>query len=270
MRLLAAAQRANPEAFEKASDELLDDARRMRFDHFARRVAYFRQVADPEGVEQEALDAFQRRNAHCSRTFEDTVQVDALLDPVGGTIVKNELDRLGRQLFEDDWAEARAAFGDRATNDDLGRTSEQRRADALVEMAKRSAAMPPDARMARILLTVLVGYETFAGRMCQLADGTVVSPGQVVSLLADADVERVVFDGPSRVIDVGRRQRLFKGATRRAVEVRDLECTEATCDVPYGRCEVDHVERWEHGGPTIQDNGRLRCPRHHEGRRRSP
>jgi hypothetical protein len=269
VRLLAAAHRSNAEAFEKAETELLEDACRLRFDVFARRVAYFRQAADLDGVERDAQDVCQRRKAHCSRTFEDTVQVDALLDPVGGGIVKNELDRLERKLFADDWADARERLGAVATNDDLARTPEQRRADALVEMAKRSATLG-DTNLARALITVLVGYETFAGRMCQLADGTVVTPGQVVPLLDDADVERVVFGGPSRVIDVGRRRRLFTGADRRAVEVRDLECTEESCDVPYDRCEVDHVERWEHGGETVQENGRLRCPRHHPGRKRRP
>lgn len=191
------------------------------------------------------------------------MQADALLDPVGGSIFKNELDRLEQQLFEADWAEARSRLGEAATADDLCRTPEQRRADAFVEMARRSAAMPANARQARVLLTVLIGYETFAGRICQLADGTVVTPGQVVTLLTEADVERVVFGAPSRVVDVGVKQRLFTGASRRAVEVRDLECTDDSCDVPYGRCEVDHIQRFEDDGPTIQANGRLKCPRHH-------
>ena len=135
-------------------------------------------------------------------------------------------------------------------------------------MAKRSAAMPADAKHARYLFTVLVGYETFAGRICQLADGTVVTPGQIVPLLTDADIERVVFDSPSRVVDVGRRQRLFTGGTRRAVEVRDLHCTHDTCDVPYERCDVDHATPWAEGGETTRANGRLRCPHHNPGRRR--
>jgi hypothetical protein len=134
--------------------------------------------------------------------------------------------------------------------------------------------MPADAKQARVLLTILVGYETFAGRICQLADGTVVTPGQVVSLFpdlpVDIDVERAVFSAPSRVIDLGRRARLFVGGARRAVQLQDLECTEETCDEPYERCEVDHVDPWARGGPTDRSNGRLRCPRHHDGRRRPP
>ena len=84
-----------------------------------------------------------------------------------------------------------------------------------------------------------------------------------MTLLTEADVERVVFGAPSRVVDVGVKQRLFTGASRRAVEVRDLECIDDSCDVPYGRCEVDHIQRFEDDGLTIQANGRLKCPRHH-------
>lgn len=269
VRLLAAGYGANGEAFAKAEEELVDAARTLRFDAFAYQVAYFRQLADPDGTEEEATDAFERRSLHASRTFEDTVAIDGTLDPVGGTIWLNELNRLERKLFEDDWAEARQRLGEAATSSDLLRTSEQRRADAQVLMAMRSAFMPDDARHGRILLTVLVGFETLYGRICQLADGTVITPGQIVPWLSEADVERVVFDGPSRVVDVGKKQRLFTGATRRAVEVRDRFCTHPSCDVSYERCEVDHIERWEHDGPTTQANGRLRCPRHHPGRRRT-
>lgn len=268
VRLLAAAFRAAPDAFGQAVEELLDDARRP-FAAFARSVAYFRQLADPDGTEEEAQDAFARRSAYCSQTFEDGWELRASLDPVGGSICDAELRRLERKLFEADWAEARARLGGGATKDDLVRTSAQRRADATVEMARRSATLG-NTNLARPLFTVLVGYETIAGRICQLANGTVVTPGHLAPWLTDADIERVVFDGPSRVVDVGRRQRLFVGGTRRAVEVRDLECTEVTCDVPYDRCDVDHIKRWEDRGETVQANGRLRCPRHHRGRRRRP
>ena len=88
--------------------------------------------------------------------------------------------------------------------------------------------------------------------------------------LTTADLERIVFDGPSRVIDVGVKQRLFGGATRRAVEVRDRFCTGFACDEPAARCEVDHVLPYALGGLTVQDNGRLRCPAHHDGRRKRP
>ena len=91
---------------------------------------------------------------------------------------------------------------------------------------------------------MLVGYETFAGRMCELANGSVVTPGSLVPWLDEAWVERVVFDGPDRIKNVGVRRRIFTGATRRAVEVRDRECFHPLCDATVEDCEVDHVEPW--------------------------
>jgi hypothetical protein len=81
--------------------------------------------------------------------------------------------RAGR--FEADWAEARARLGDRASANDVVRTAAQRRADALVELVRRAEAMPADAKVPEPLFTVLVGYETFAGRICELANGSVVT-----------------------------------------------------------------------------------------------
>jgi hypothetical protein len=270
VQVLASAQRFSPKAFEKVEAELVDDARTCRFDVFHRRVKYFRQLADPDDVEREAQTAHEQRNLHASRTFEECVRVDGTMDPVGGSIFLNELERLQRIEFDADWKEARERLGDAATSGDLRRTPAQRRHDALVEMATRSAAMPEHAKHARYLLTVHVGYETLHGRICELADGTVLTPGQVVPLLTNADVERAVFGPEGRVIDLGRRERLFKGGARRAVEISDLECTHESCDVRYERCDVDHVQPWALGGPTDRANGRVRCPRHNPGRRRSP
>jgi hypothetical protein len=77
----------------------------------------------------------------------------------------------------------------------------------------------------------------------------------------------VVFDSPSRVIDVGVYRRLFSGATRRAVQVRDRQCFHEMCDQAAEDCEVDHVEPWSAGGATVAANGRVayghhNCQRH--------
>jgi hypothetical protein len=102
-----------------------------------------------------------------------------------------------------------------------------------------------------------------------LADGTVLTPREVAALLDPSVVERVVFDGPSRVMDIGH-QRLFKGALRRAIQVRDRSCTHKLCDAPIDRCDVDHVEPWDDGGLTTQENGRLLCPFHDHLRQQRP
>jgi 5-methylcytosine-specific restriction endonuclease McrA len=83
----------------------------------------------------------------------------------------------------------------------------------------------------------------------------------------DVLIERVVFDGPSRVIDLGHA-RTFTGAVRRAVELRDRHCTFPGCHAPAARCEVDHIVPHAFGGPTSQANGRLGCRPDHRHRHR--
>lgn len=87
-------------------------------------------------------------------------------------------------------------------------------------------------------------------------------------------IERIVFDTPSRVTDISH-QRLFTGATRRMVQVRDQTCTWPGCHTPADRCHIDHITPWAHGGPTTTDNGQALCPHHNahkatDPRRRPP
>ncbi|HUR18384.1 MAG TPA: HNH endonuclease signature motif containing protein [Acidimicrobiales bacterium] len=135
-------------------------------------------------------------------------------------------------------------------------------------MSTRAGTAPVDGRRPEPLFSVFVDYETFAGRLCAMADGAVVSPGSLIEHLDDGWVERVVFDGPSRVMDLGAATRLFAGATRRAIQLRDRECFHELCDIPAKRCEVDHIEPWGAGGQTIQKNGRLACGFHNRARHR--
>ena len=261
VRLLAASHRADPEAFAEDEARLIDAAERLLFSAFERVIQYWTYAHAPDACEADAATLHAERRVDASRTIHGIVIVDALLDPITGEIFLRELERLEQVEFEADWAEARERLGDAATAADLRRTPKQRRADALRAMATRSAAKPADATEPRVLLHVVAGTESVE-RMCELSSGTVVTPGQVLPELEFADVARVVFDGPSRVIDVGVRQRLFTGATRTAVERRDQRCQHPSCDLPAERCEIDHIVPFEDGGLTIQVNGRCYCRFH--------
>jgi hypothetical protein len=261
VRLLAHAQHKAPDAFVADEPRLVELAGTHLFAQFETIIRYWIHRNDPDGAEGDAASAFAARRVDCSVTFEGTVVLDALLDPLTGAIVARELARLEQELFEADWAEARERLGDAATAHDLARTPKQRRADALRIMAERSAAKPADATEARVLLQVLIGHESVE-RLCELSNGTVLTPGQLLPVLDRADVERVIFDGPSKVIDVGVRRRLFTGGTRTAVHARDRGCTHPSCDEPLDRCQIDHIVPWSQGGPTTQCNAQDHCRFH--------
>ena len=166
--LAGACSESRREAFARDERVLVGQAKQLRFGQLWRAVRYWEQLADEDGVEDEAQDEQDQRAVFLSQSFKGMWFGKITFDPLNGTIVDNELDRLYEQLLEADWAEARSRLGDRATPGDLRRTPAQRRADALVEMATRSRTAPADGRRPEPLFTVFVGWETFAGRICQL------------------------------------------------------------------------------------------------------
>ena len=91
--------------------------------------------------------------------------------------------------------------------------------------------------------------------------GVVLAPGSLVPWLTEAYVERVVF-APGRRVEVSEKARLFTGATRRGIELRDQECQHPLCEVRALWCQVDHIIPFAAGGPTTQENGRMLCGFH--------
>ena len=252
-------------AFTRDEAFLVGHVSGKHFDDVRRVMAYWCDAADGEKVEDRAAKSADNRYLLVRRTLHGDVDVQGRLDAVRGAIVTGELARLEAELFEADWAQGRERFGDAVCLDWLARTPAQRRADALVLMATRSSAVTEGSVPASPLFTVHIDLDT-AKKVCELANETVVTPGQLVPWISETEVERVVFGGPSRVLDVGRKQRFFRGALRRAIEVRDRHCTAPGCRVPAHLCEVDHIVEWCDGGETTQTNGRLRCAAHNRQR----
>lgn len=265
--LLCRANGAKREAaFAEAEERLVSDAKRLSVLDLRRVLRYWIDAADDAAAEDRAQQAFEDRFLDLAETIDGTVEVSGRLDAVRAAIVGGELARLEQQLFEEDWAAAQAVHGLATTTDHLARTARQRRADAWAAMATRSSAVAPGCEPARPLFTVLVDQETARQVVCELAGGTKVTPGQLAPWVTEADFERIVFGPGSRITDVGRRSRFFRGALRRLIEVRDRHCTFPGCTVAAERCQVDHVVEWCDGGETTQDNGRLRCGTHNRQR----
>jgi hypothetical protein len=134
-------------------------------------------------------------------------------------------------------------------------------ADALVEMAMRSATAPADGLRPRPLLSVTIGIDPF-NHLCQTAAGAVIAPGLLVPHLSDADIERIVYDPPARRFEASRK-RSFTGAMRRIIEIRDGHCQHPSgCDEPAARCDIDHIVAHSHGGITCLCQGELECRYH--------
>ncbi|MCB1016148.1 MAG: DUF222 domain-containing protein [Acidimicrobiales bacterium] len=187
--LVRARTRDVVDEYVAAEERLVADAQRLDFDEFARAVRDWRDAVQPDRSERRARDAEQRREAHVSRSFEGMVRIDGWLDPLGGTELLAELHGIEQELFESDWAEARARVGDRATARDLHRTAPQRRADALVEMARRSATCDTPGRPPRWILNITMGWHTLcaeaAATLAELPPGLEGLPQSLARLLGE-------------------------------------------------------------------------------------
>lgn len=249
-RLAACTARRRLECYQRDEVDLVERARTMRFTPFAKHAAYWRNRTDAEvGDDGDAPNADRHFGSRPGVFGERRFFGD--LDPLGGAEVAAAIDRIAVEL----------AAVDRAHPGRVTRSQKMLRADALVEMARRAFAVPPGGRKPRPLVTVVIGQAEFE-RLCELSDGAVIGPGELVPHLDAVDIETMLFDGAMRAIGKSDA-RSFTGALRRAIEVRDRHCQHPDgCDAPIDQCDVDHVLPVHLGGETCQDNGRLLCRFH--------
>ena len=235
--------------FTESEELLVNLCRTPYFGVASRGIDYWKQCADLAAADRDGDTVRAGRHLSASVTFNGTVAIDGVLDPLGGEVLKSELVRLCEQLRLQD------------LRDGVVRTTTQRRADALVEMAMRSATAPADGLRPRPLLSVTIGIDPF-DHLCQTAAGTVIAPGLLIPYLSDADIERIVYDPPARRFEASRK-RSFTGALRRIIEIRDGHCQHPSgCDEPAARCDADHIVPHSHGGITCLCQGELECLYH--------
>ena len=213
-KAIAAARRHRTEAPMARDEEMLvSQAKELGFEDFYRVLAYWKQLADPDGAEASDMERKASRDVFLTSSVNGMWLGQMTLDPINGAIVAGELNRLEHDLFEADCAEAKERLGHTARIDELTRTSGQRRADALVEMATRSRTAPAEGIRPLPLFSVLVGYETLRGRICELENGTVLHPSVLTPWMDSAYFERAIFTLGTR-IDVSVRSRLFTGGVQ--------------------------------------------------------
>ena len=277
MARIAANPRIDREVLTRGVWQLMVDAMDCPYTEFERRALTFEALADPLGAAQQAERNRQRRSATMHQHPDGHWSLHADLDEVGGPEFLEIFSWYVDREFARDWAEATRRLGEGNVDvSKLERTEAQRRADALLEMARAAAACPPD--RTRPLPTVdFLLDETTAAAVAdgqpidpltyrdvtsRTARGHRVDPNAVIGVSLWAMIRRVVTDSRSVVIDLGRTTRLFTGFAREAVMLLEPTCIWPGCDQPHSWCHADHLTSWSTRGPTSPDNGGPLCPRH--------
>ena len=267
-QLARAAKRGSLGMPGEVEDSLLDTAKTLSPE--ALRDELKRREADADG-DRLAKDERIARSRRSLRTWwrdDGMYELHGLYDPVNGEYVETML-----RAFE--------VPDPAGTPEELKRSPEQRRADALAQAAQVAldAGQAPEAGGVKPHVSVVVDLDTLtcdADIHSQIsADCRCVTPAEAAwagpisrealqRLVCDATLSRVVIRGGSELIDLGTATRKWSAAQRRGIVAIDGGCRFPGCDRPAAWTQIHHIQFCEHDGPTNVDNGVLLCLHHHQ------
>jgi hypothetical protein len=151
------------------------------------------------------------------------------------------------------------------------RTAEQRRHDALLDLAQlalRSGTLPDQGGCPVTILITATPEQmqrAAAGERVIVTDthGTRVPLATVLNLGAELQLGSVTLSTAGGVLNYGQTRRLASCQQRRALAVRDKGCAFPGCRRHASWTEVHHIVEWLHGGETNLTNLVLLCRYHH-------
>jgi hypothetical protein len=140
-----------------------------------------------------------------------------------------------------------------------GLTSQQRRADALVNLITGEG---PHNRPKTTLL-MIADYDAAARELRNLRydDGLPVAADRIAGLAAQAKILPAIFNAEGDPLWLGRAQRDASAGQRIVMAARDGGCV--NCAAPADGGEPHHIRWFSRGGPTDVDNLAWLCERCH-------
>jgi hypothetical protein len=114
-------------------------------------------------------------------------------------------------------------------------------------------------------VVVTMELESLLGglKAAQLDTGQKISASLARKMACEAGIIPAVLGGPSVVLDLGRKRRLFSEYQRIAKALTQKTCCVDGCDRPPGMLHAHHAIEWAKGGRTDLANIVLICPFHH-------
>ena len=150
------------------------------------------------------------------------------------------------------------------------RTSDRRRGDALITLARRAVAAGEEVgKTNKTTLLLTMSYEDLRDRLGAattlggLDAGNHLAPETVRRLCCDGSVIPILLGSRGEVLDWGREERFFTDAQTKRLWLRDGGCTYPGCEAPPQWADAHHLVHWADLGPSDLDNAALLCERHH-------
>jgi hypothetical protein len=236
------------EAFARDEEMLCSWACRLAYPEARVVIDTWRAHTDPDRVPAEAAERFDQRRLHLSGLLDGVARLDGVLDAEGAAHLRAAITMLAAPVEGDT------------------RTPGQRRADALVAIAKFALDQHPDqpgVKRRRPKVVVRVDHTDLIAAGHGVLDGAPISGDMVRRLCCDAGIHRFVTAGGSVLLDYGRQTRTISDSLFDVLALRDGGCRWEGCEMPAAFCDAHHAEHWADGGPTEPDNLALLCWYHH-------
>jgi hypothetical protein len=237
--------------------ELVDIAREHTPNELGGVVRYLCDAIDGDGGAATDEAEYERRTCYTAKSFHGRYDLQLSGDKLSGEIIETAINaEMARDHQKCD-----------------RRSTPQRRFDAVVNLmrAKLDSGALGEVHSVRPHLVTVVHADELPGATPATVDALraernrsgYLSTTTLELLLCDCDVSRVIVNGRSEILDVGRATRTVSAAQWKALVVRDQHCRAPGCNQPPDRCQAHHIEFWEHGGPTDLANLKLYCWHHH-------
>ena len=246
--------------------EVVPLARRAAVGRVRRRASLLACWLDPASALERHQRALEGRGLSCRAEPDGMATLTLVTDAITARRILIVVDRVARGLTSGlTSGSAGVARADAAVALLLGGAIPMR------EVSQREVVSGPVIPAGRPVVAVHVALSTLVG--LDSAPGVVPGLGPVPApvaraLAADSQWVRFLTDEVGMVVGVGRHRYVPGAALADLVRARDLRCQFPHCGQPASRCDLDHINPFDHarparGGPTTAENLQALCRRHH-------
>lgn len=253
-------------------------------------MSNWREIVDNTDPQEVVDQAHRDRRMSWAQGVGHTMLVEMSIPNECFEPLLNAMQPIYDRLQTQEWVDARARLGDDATFKDLARSSPQRWLDALLELVRSGAARGMVDPGVKAILNVVIDNATLQRELarfedseaesagaapmrpdhddvevyrCHTLSGLPVSPALALRLAVTGAIRRFVTQADDLDFRATASTRLFSGAKRTGLVIRDRFCQGLGCDTPASRCEADHIHESSSGGLTVPTNGQMLCPACH-------
>ncbi|MFD4325516.1 DUF222 domain-containing protein [Nocardioides sp. NPDC058538] len=254
----------DPEIKTKAEETLVDYAARFDPTQLRRLGRRILDVIAPEIAEAEEARRLTAEEAHARkktrlamrRLGDGTTRITAVIPDAAADRLATNLEAFASPRRDDG---TRTETGDYLPYDRrLGRAFCQ-----MLEAIDPTRLPVHGGDATTVIVTIDIDQLRTEAGIAQIVGGSPISAAEARRLACTANIIPAVLGGASEVLDLGRKERFFTAAQRRALLLRSATCEAEGCDIPGTWAEAHHWIAWAQGGPTDLDNATLLCSHHH-------